>query len=65
MAIHVYRVLIEGFVVDHDFGGRGPKVTPGDWLPHDILKAMSANVRITETLIATIEDTPNEIGGEE
>lgn len=64
MAIHVYRVLIEGFVVDHDFGGRGPKVTPGDWPLDALVEAMGANVQITETLIATIEDTPIEIGEE-
>ena len=60
MTIKVYRVKIEGFVVSQDFGGSGPELTPADWGPEEIVKAMGADVQITETLVDTIEDEPEE-----
>jgi len=56
MSIKVFRVKIEGFVVSQDFGGSGPEVTPADWGLEAIVNGMGADVRITETLVDTIED---------
>ena len=56
MSIKVFRVTIEGFVVSQDFGGSGPEVTPADWDLEAIVNEMGADVRITETLVDTIED---------
>ena len=56
MAIKVYRVKIEGYVVDQDFGGSGPELTPAGWLPGQVLEAMGANIGVTETLVDTIEE---------
>ena len=56
MSIKVYRVKIEGYVVSQDFGGPGPELTPADWGLEAIVKEMGADVRITETLVDTIED---------
>ena len=58
MTIKVYRVKIEGYVVDQDFGGSGPELTPAGWLPGQVLEAMGADVEVTETLVDTIEDQP-------
>ena len=55
MSIKVYRVKIEGFVVNRDVGGAGPELTPADWGPETIIKAMEA-MEVTETLVDTIED---------
>jgi len=55
MSIKVFRVKIEGFVVSQDFGGPGPELTPADWGPETIIKAMEA-IEVTETLVDTIED---------
>ena len=60
MAIKVYRVKIEGFVVSQDFGGPGSELTPADWGLEEIVKAMGADVQITETLVDTIEDEPEQ-----
>mgnify|MGYP003148605721 FL=1 len=55
MSIKVFRVKIEGFVVKRDVGGLGPELTPADWGPETIIKAMEA-IEVTETLVDTIED---------
>ena len=60
MAIKLYRVRIEGYVVHQDFGGSGPQLTPIDWGLEAIVTQMDVNVHITETLVDTIEDTPEE-----
>ena len=54
MGIHVYRVKLEGFVVQRDFGGPGPELTPADWGPEEVVKAMES-VDVTQTLVDTIE----------
>ena len=59
MSIKVYRVKIEGFVVKRDVGGAGPELTPADWGPETIIKAMEA-IEVTETLVDTIEDEEGE-----
>ena len=56
MSIKVFRVTIEGYVVSHSFGGPSPELTPVDWGVEVIVKEMGADVRITETLVDTIED---------
>ena len=58
MAIKVYKVKIEGYVVDQDFGGSGPGLTPADWHPSQIVEGMGANIEVTETLVDTIEAQP-------
>jgi len=60
MAIKVYRVKIEGFIVSRDFGGPGPELTPSDWGLEAIVNEMGADMQITETLVDTIEDEPEE-----
>jgi len=60
MSIKLYRVRIEGYVVHQDFGGSGPQLTPIDWGLEAIVTEMDVNVHITETLVDTIEDTPEE-----
>ena len=55
MSIKGFRVKIEGFVVKRDVGGLGPELTPADWGPETIIKAMEA-IEVTETLVDTIED---------
>ena len=57
MTIRVYRVVIEGYVIDQDFGGSGPQLTPADWGLDGLVQEMAGNVQITETLVDTIEDT--------
>ena len=57
MSIKVYRIKIEGFVVDQDFGG--PlcyKTTPADWGGEALINAMAGDCNVTETLVDTIED---------
>ena len=54
MAIKVYRIRLEGYVVAQDFGGSSPEVTPADWGPDQILEAMGADIEVTETLVDTI-----------
>ena len=54
MGIHVYRVKLEGFVVQRDFGGPGPELTPADWGPEEVVKAMES-VDVTQTLVDTIK----------
>jgi len=58
MTIKVYRIKLEGYVVDQDFGGSSPEVTPAGWLPGQVLEAMGANIEVTETLVDTIEAQP-------
>ena len=60
MSIKVFRVKIEGFIVSQDFGGTGPALTPADWGVEIIVNEMGADVRITETLVDTIEDQEGE-----
>jgi hypothetical protein len=50
MAIKVYRVKIEGFVVKRD-----SELTPADWGPQTVVQAMES-VDVTQTLLDTIED---------
>ena len=59
MTIRVYRVVIEGYVIDQDFGGSGPKLTPADWGTDAIVQRMAGDAQVTETLVDTIEDTIN------
>ena len=54
MAIKVYRIRLEGYVVAQDFGGSSPEVTPAGWEPDQILEAMGADIEVTETLVDTI-----------
>ena len=57
MAIRIYRVRIEGYVVHQDFGPADrPRATPADWEPSDIVESMDANIQVTERLIDTIDD---------
>ena len=60
MSIKVFRVKIVLFIVSQDFGGSGPELTPADWGVEVIVKEMGADVRITETLVDTIEDEEGE-----
>ena len=55
MSVKVYRIKIEGYVVDMDFGG-DTKTTPADWPIESILEAMSGRSTVTETLLDTIKD---------
>ena len=55
MTIKVYRIKIEGYVTDIDFGGE-VTVTPADWPIDDLLKAVSERCTVTEALVDTIED---------
>ena len=69
MTIRVYRVKLEGYVTYTDFG-KGPTlggisqslpdITPADWGPEEIVKAIGADIQITETLVDTIEDEPEQ-----
>tara|TARA_R100000808_G_C2009079_1_gene62482 strand:- start:140 stop:325 length:186 start_codon:yes stop_codon:yes gene_type:complete len=57
MSIKVYRIKIEGFVVDQDFGGSlSSQVTPADWGVDTLINEMAGNCHVTETLVDTIED---------
>ena len=55
MTMKVYRIKIEGYVTDMDFGG-DTKTTPADWPIDDLLKAVSERCTVTEALVDTIED---------
>ena len=55
MSVKVYRVKIEGYVTDTDFGGEN-RTTPGDWPIEAVIEAMTGNRTFTETLVDTIED---------
>ena len=56
MAIKVYRVKIEGFVVD----AVDHELTPSEWGLGAIVNAMGVDMQITETLVDTIEDEPEQ-----
>jgi hypothetical protein len=58
VSIRCFRVRIEGYVIDQDFGGPAPAVEPDGWLPEEAFKALttSGNVSITATLVDTIEE---------
>ena len=58
MSIRCFRVKIEGYVIDQDFGGPAPTVEPDGWLPEEVFKAVmaSGNVSITATLVGTIDE---------
>jgi hypothetical protein len=56
MAIKVFRVKIEGFVVSQDFGGSSREITPADWDVDTLVEAMGGDFQLTETLVATIPD---------
>ena len=60
MSIKVFRVKIEGWVVQNDLGGPGPELTPADWGVEVIVKEMGADISVTETLVDTIEDEEGE-----
>ena len=60
MSIKMYRMKIEGFLTDQDFGGPGPSVEPDSWLLEDICKALTVDVQITATLVDTIEEEKEE-----
>ena len=60
MAIKVYRITLQGYVVTQDFGGSSPELTPGGWLPSQILEAMGIDIEVTETLVDTIKPEPEE-----
>jgi len=60
MGIRIYRVKIEGWVVQNDLGGPGPELTPADWGLEAIIQYMGADVQVTETLVDTIEDEVKE-----
>ena len=62
MTIRVYRVVIEGYVIDQDFGGSGPTLTPADWDLDALVQEMAGNIKLTETLVDTIKDTINPVG---
>ena len=56
MAIKVYRVKIEGFVVD----AVDHELTPSEWGLGAIVNAMGVDMQSTETLVDTIEDEPEQ-----
>jgi hypothetical protein len=56
MSYKIYRVKIEGWVVQNDFGGAGPELTPADWGLEAIVSGMGSDVQVTETLVDTIEE---------
>ena len=56
MSIRCFRVRIEGYVIDQDFGGPGPAVEPDSWPLEEICKALTVDVQITATLVDTIEE---------
>jgi hypothetical protein len=56
MAIKVFRVQIEGFVVSQDFGGSSREITPADWGLDALVEAMGGDFQLTETLVDTIPD---------
>ena len=56
MSHKIYRVKIEGWVVQSDFGGSGPALTPADWGLEAIVNGMGSDVQVTETLVDTIEE---------
>jgi len=55
MSVKVYRIKIEGYVTDTDFGG-DTVTTPADWAIEQIVGAMGVSLTVTETLLDTIED---------
>ena len=55
MSVKLYRIKIEGYVTDIDFGG-DTRTTPADWPIASLLEAMSGSRTVTETLVDTIED---------
>ena len=57
MSVKVYRVKIEGFVVDQDFGGPlSSKTTPAGWDFDQLIVSMSGTCTVRETLVDTIAD---------
>jgi hypothetical protein len=52
----MYRMKIEGFLTDQDFGGPGPAVEPDSWPLEEICKALTVDVQITATLVDTIDE---------
>ena len=56
MSYKIYRVKIEGWVVQSDFGGSDPALTPADWGLEAIVSGMGSDVQVTETLVDTIEE---------
>ena len=55
MAIRIYRVRIEGYVVHQTFSATHT-TTPADMLPDQIVEAMGADIQVTERLVDTIDD---------
>jgi hypothetical protein len=60
VSIKMYRMKIEGFLTDQDFGGPGPTVEPDSWPLEEICKALTVDVQITATLVDTIEEEKEE-----
>ena len=60
MALKVYRIKIEGYVVSQDFGGSAPELTPAGWGAEAIVKAMGSDAITTETLVDTILEEEKE-----
>jgi hypothetical protein len=58
VSIRCFRVKIEGYVIDQDFGGPAPAVEPDGWLPEQVFKALTSagNLSITATLVDTIDE---------
>ena len=56
MSYKIYRVKIEGWVVQNDFRGSGPELTPADWGLEAIVSGMGSDVQVTETLLDELEE---------
>jgi hypothetical protein len=59
MSIKCYRIRIEGFLTDQDFGG-SPEIEPDSWPLEEICKALTVDVSITATLLDEIKDAEEE-----
>ena len=58
MSIKVYRIKIEGYVVDQDFlsdNYTGPRTPPADWGADTLLNEMAGDCNVPETLVDTIK----------
>jgi hypothetical protein len=55
MSIKVYRVKIEGYITDQDFGGSS-NIEPDSWPLEELVKGLGVDVAITATLLDSIQD---------
>ena len=55
MSIKCYRMQIEGYLTDQDFGG-SPEIEPDSWPLEKIVKGLGVDVRITAILLDEIKD---------